>query len=85
MHFGAVRNPGGNFNVYQASTFHTGNLQLVESTAHSACRSTALSGIPLFVYWNGRVPVASLSTNAAQIASIKSPHAPISLLTILTA
>ena len=70
--FGAAHNPGGNTHARQPGTFRTGNRQLHGGTAPS----TTLSETPVVVSEDARVPVASLSNNAAQIASVKSPWAP---------
>ena len=72
MCFGAARNPGGNTHARQPGAFRTGNRQLDGGTAPS----TTLSGTPLLVSEDARVPGASLSNNAAQIASVKNLRAP---------
>ena len=72
MRFGAAHNPGGNTHARQPGTFRNGDRQLDDVTAPS----TTLSGAPLLVSEDARVPVDSMSNNAAQIASVKSPRAP---------
>ena len=57
-------------------TFRTGNRQLDGGTARPNRLPTALSRTPPFVSQDARVPAASLSNNAAQIASVSSPRAP---------
>ena len=72
MRFGTAHNPGGNTHARQPCTFCTGDRQLGGGTAPS----TTLSGTPLLASEDARVPVASRSSNAAQIAYVKSPRAP---------
>ena len=72
MRFGAAHNPGGNTHAPQPGTFRTGNRQLDGGTAPS----TTLSGGTSFGFRRCSCSVASLSSNAAQIASVKSPRAP---------
>ena len=72
MRFGAAHNPGENTYARQPSIFRTGNRQLDGGTAPS----TTLSLTPLLVSEDARVPFASRSNNAAQMASVKSPGAP---------
>ena len=76
MRLGATHNPGGNTNARQPGTFRTSNGQLDGGMAHPACPPTALSGTPLLVSEDACVPVARMSNNAAQIASVKRPRAP---------
>ena len=63
MRFGAAHNPGKNILARQPGTFRKGNRQLNGGTAPW----TTLSGGTSF---------ASLSSNAAQIASVRSPRTP---------
>ena len=72
MRFGADHNPGGNTLARQPGTFRNGNQQLDGGTAPS----TTLSGGISFGFRRCSCSVASLSSNAAQIASVKSPRAP---------
>ena len=72
MRFDTAHNSGGNTHARQYGTFGTGNRQLDGGTAPS----TTLSGTPLLVSKDARVPVANLSNNAAQIPSVKNPRAP---------
>ena len=76
MRLGAGYNPSGNPNACQPGTFRTGNRELDDGTSHPNRPPTALSGTPPFVSQDARVPAASLSNNAAQIASVMSPQAP---------
>ena len=71
--FGAAHNPGENTLARQPGTFRNGNRQLDGGTAPS----TTLSGGTYFGFRRCSCSVAaSLSSNAAQIASVKSPRAP---------
>ena len=72
MRFGAAHNLGENTLAHQPGTFRNGNRQLDGDTAPS----TTLSGGTYFGFRRCSYPVASLSSNAAQIASVKSPRAP---------
>ncbi len=72
MRFGAAHNPGENTLARQPGTFRNGNRQLDGGTAPS----TTLSGGTYFGFRRCSCFVASLSSNAAQIASVKSPRAP---------
>ena len=72
MRFGAAHNPGENTLARQPSTFRNGNRQLDGGTAPS----TTLSGGTSFGFRRCSCSVASLSSNAAQIASVNSPRAP---------
>ena len=72
MRFGITHNLGENALAHQPSTFCTVDRQL----DGVAALSTILSGTSLLFSKNARVLVASLSKNAAQIASAKSPRAP---------
>ena len=81
MRFGAAHNPGENTLARQPGTFRTGNRQLDGGTAPS----TTPSGGTYFGFRRCSCSVASLSSNAAQIASVKSPRALRRLRTILTA
>ena len=70
--FGAAHHPGGNILARQPGTFRNGNRQLDGGTAPS----TTLSGGTYFGFRKCSCSVASLSRNAAQIASVKSLRAP---------
>ena len=72
MRLGAANNPGRNTLVRQPGTFRNGNRQLDDGTAPS----TTLSGGTSFGFRRCSCSVASLSNNAAQTASVKSPRAP---------
>ena len=72
MRFGVFYNASGNTPARQAGTFRTGSRQLDGGTAPS----TTLSETPLLDSEDARVPVANLSNNSAQVASVKSPRAP---------
>ena len=69
---GAAYNSGENTLARQPGTFRNGNRQLGGGTAPS----TTLSGGTSFGFRRCSCSVASLSNNAAQIASVKSPAAP---------
>ena len=81
MRFGAARNPGENTLARQPGAFRNGNRQLDDGTAPS----TTLSGGTYFGFRRCSCSVASLSSNAAQIASVESPRLLRRLRTILTA
>ena len=72
MRFGAAHNPGENTLARQPGTFRNDNRQLDGDTAPS----TTLSGGTYFGFRRCSCSVASLSSNAAQFASVKSPRAP---------
>ena len=76
MRLGATHNPNGNPNARQPGNFRTGKGQLDGGAARPTRPPTALSRDPPFVSQDYRPPVASLSNNAAQIASVTSPRAP---------
>ena len=66
MRFGAAQNPGGSPNTQHPVTFRAG----MDSS------TTVLLVTTFLVSEDTRVPAASLSNNAAQIASVKNPRAP---------
>ena len=72
MRFGAAHNLGENKFARQPGTFRNGNRHLDGGTAPS----TTLSGGTYFGFGKFSCSVACLSSNAAQIASVKSPRAP---------
>ena len=72
MRFGAAHNLGENTLARQPGIFDNGNRQLDGVTAPS----TTLSGGTYFGFRRCSSSVASLSSNAGQIASVKSPRAP---------
>ena len=72
VRFGAAHNPGENTLARQPGTFRNGDRQLDAVTAPS----TTLWGGTYFGFRRCSCSVASLSSNAAQIASVKSPRAP---------
>ena len=72
MRFGAAHNPGEYALARQPGTFRNGTRQLEGGTAPP----TTLSGGTSFGFRRCPCSVASLSSNAAQIASVKSPRAP---------
>ena len=72
MRFGAAHNPGENTVARQPGTFRNGNRQLDGGTAPS----TTLSRGNYFGFRRCSCSVASLSSNAVQIASVKNPRAP---------
>ena len=76
MRLGAAYNPSGNPNAQEPGTCGTGKGQLDGGMGHPGHPPTAMSGAPSFVSQHARVPVASLSSNAAQVASVTSPWAP---------
>ena len=61
------------YGLGQPGTFRTGKYG---GTTHSARPPPALSGAPPYVLNGARVPVTSLSSNAAIIVSVKSPRVP---------
>ena len=72
MRFGAAHNPGENTLARQPGTFRNGNRQLNGGTTPSK----TLSGSTYLIFRRCPHYVASLYSNAAQIASVKSPRAP---------
>ena len=70
MRLGATHNAGRNPNARQRGTFRTGKCQFDGGTAHPTYPPAALSGASPFVSQDARLPAASLSNNAAQIASV---------------
>ena len=72
MRIVAAHNPGENSLARQPGTFRNGNRQLDGGTAPS----TTPSGGTYFGFGRCSCSVVSLSSNAAQIASVKSPRAP---------
>ena len=75
MRLGAAYNPSGNPNAQEPGTCGTGKGQLDGGMGHPGHPPTAMSGAPSFVSQHARVPVASLSSNAAQVASVTSQGA----------
>ena len=72
MRFGAAHNPGENTPAPQPGTFRSGNRQVDGGTEPS----TRLSGGTYLCFRRCSCFAASLSRNAAQILSVKSPRAP---------
>ena len=72
MRSGAAHNPGVNTLARQRGTFRNGNRQLEGGPAPS----TTLPGGTSYDFRRCSCSVASLSNNAAQIASVKRPRAP---------
>ena len=72
MRFGAAHNPGENTLARQPGIFRNGNRQLDSGTSPL----TTLSRGTCFGFKRCSCSVAGLSSNAAQIASVKSPRAP---------
>ena len=72
MRFGAAHNPGENTLARQPGTFRNGNRQLDGGTAPW----TTLSGGTYLSFRGCSCSVASLSSDVAQVASVKIPRAP---------